>query len=298
MVEFAKAKKEKCNLRAAITGPSGSGKTYSSLRIATGIGGKIAFVDSERGSAKKYADRFSFDVLELEDKSIDGYCAAMHAAEKAGYKILVIDSLTHAWQELLIEVDRIAKTKFHGNSFAAWNEGTPKQRKLIDAILNYDGHIIATMRSKIKYEQTNENGKTKVTKLGLDPEQGKGIEYEFDVLIDIQENHFASISKDRTGKFQDKIYDRITEDFGRELAVWLNDGSAAEQKQTNKIDDQKIIESEKITTEITTRIIDCLQIDDLKKIGAELSDLKGKLTESHIAELRKAYKLREKSIAG
>ena len=65
---FKKATKKNAKLRLALFGVSGSGKSFSALRIATGLAGKngkIAFIDTERGSASKYADRFDFDVCEL-----------------------------------------------------------------------------------------------------------------------------------------------------------------------------------------------------------------------------------------
>ena len=148
-LQFEKATKEKSKLRLALFGPSGAGKTFSALRIATGMGKKIALIDSESGSASKYADRFDFDVLDIGTKTIEVYIEAMKAAEAAGYEILIIDSLSHAWKELLAEVDKLANTRFKGNTFAAWSKGTPKQRTLVDAILSFDGHIIATIRSKL-----------------------------------------------------------------------------------------------------------------------------------------------------
>lgn len=225
MLQFKKAEKSTSLLRCAVFGPPGAGKTYTSLRMATGMGGKIAVIDTERGSASKYADRFDFDVLELPETDINTYVEAMELAAKAGYEILIIDSLSHAWQELLSEIDRLAAAKYRGNTWSAWSEGTPKQKKLVNAILSYPGHIIATMRSKIEYsvEQTNQ-GKTKPIKVGLAPEQGKGIEYEFDLLIEITQDHYCTVSKDRTGKFQDKIYEKPDESFGKELIAWLKEG--------------------------------------------------------------------------
>ena len=125
VMQFTKATKSSVKLRLALFGPSGSGKTYTSLRMATGLGGKIAVIDTERGSASKYADRFTFDVLELPTRTVDTYVEAIAAAETAGYEVLIIDSLSHAWQELLVEIDRLAKAKYRGNSLCAWSEGTP-----------------------------------------------------------------------------------------------------------------------------------------------------------------------------
>lgn len=229
-MQFKKATKEQAKLRLAVFGPSGSGKTFTSLRLATGLGGNIAFIDTERGSASKYADRFAFDVLELPKKDIDTYCQAITAAK--GYGILIIDSLTHAWHELLDEVEKLARSKYRGNTWSAWSEGTPKQRQLVDAILDFEGHVIATMRTKTEWTvTTNDRGKSAPVRVGLAPEQGKGIEYEFDLLMEITPDHIGTFIKDRTGKYQDQTISLPGEELGEELAAWLMDGTAPQKSQ-------------------------------------------------------------------
>lgn len=235
MTMFQKATKAKARLRAAIFGPSGSGKTYTALRIAKGIGGKIAVIDTERMSASKYADRFEFDAADLTDRTPEGYCQAMYAAARAGYGVLVIDSVSHAWQELCAAVEKIAQAKYRGNTWSAWSEGTPQQRMLVDAILDYPGHVICTMRSKTEWQtSTGDNGKSRPVRVGLAPEQGKGIEYEFDLLLEMTTEHVAHVIKDRTGKWQDKIIDKPGEEFGAELAAWLSDGAEAAAAPVSK----------------------------------------------------------------
>lgn len=226
---FKKATKAAAKLRAAIFGPSGAGKTFTSLRVAAGLAGTgtVAVIDTERGSASKYADRFKFDVLELEDQTIGGYCDAIRQAADAGYAVLVIDSLSHGWQTLLEEVEKLAKAKYRGNTWSAWSEGTPLQRKLVQAILGFPGHVIATMRSKTEWTTVDDGrGKKSPQRVGLAPEQGKGVEYEFDLLVEISTEHVANVIKDRTGKFQDKLIDKPGEDFGKQLAAWLAEGVA------------------------------------------------------------------------
>jgi len=226
---FTRAVKSQAKLRAALFGPSGSGKTYSALEIATGIvsviGGKIALIDSERSTASKYADRFVFDQDNLEVKDIDEYVQKIREAADAGYTVLIIDSLSHAWQMLLDSVEKLAQAKYKGNTWSAWSEGTPEQRKLVDAIVSFPGHIIVTMRSKTEWQTTtNDRGRTTPVRVGLAPEQGKGIEYEFDILVEISPDHIANIIKDRSGKFQDKIFEKPGKKFGQELIAWLNEG--------------------------------------------------------------------------
>lgn len=225
-LQFSPATKEKSKLRLAIFGPSGAGKTYTALSLSGGLKGKIALIDTERGSASKYADRFNFDVLELPDRTIDVYVQAIQAAAQAEYGVLIIDSLTHAWKELLDEVEKIARAKYKGNTWSAWSEGTPKQMKLVDAILDYPGHIIVTMRSKTEWSvESTANGKTRPVRVGLAPEQGKGIEYEFDILMELSTDHVASIIKDRTGRFQDKVIEKPDKKLGQEILSWLDEGA-------------------------------------------------------------------------
>lgn len=240
MWSFKKATKEAAKLRLALFGVSGSGKTYTALRIATGLGGKIAVIDTERNSACKYSDRFDFDVCNATKPSIENL--KMFIEEAKNYDILIIDSMTHAWLELLQEVEKIAKTKFGGNTWSAWSEGTPKQMSLINALLDFPGHIIATMRTETNWTTTtNDKGKVVPVRVGEAPKQGKGIEYEFDMLMQISSEHDALVIKDRTGKFQDEVIPMPDENFGKSLGEWLKDGKKEEKKEPETVAECKSI---------------------------------------------------------
>ena len=236
---FVKAERANLYLRCALFGPSGSGKTMTALRIAKGIASKMgvnfAVIDTESRSASKYADRIPFEVDDLDKKTVEHYIASMNEAAKAGYKVLVIDSLSHAWRELTDEVDRIAEKSTSKNTFSPWAKVNPKQKRFIDTILNYPRHVIATMRSKTEWViGKDKDGKFAPEKMGLTPEQGKGIEYEFDLLVEIDQKHQAVVTKDRTGKFQDETIDRPGEDFGIALYDWLNSGIEAKREPVTK----------------------------------------------------------------
>src|ERR1700736_4313176 len=125
--EFHRALKYDAKLRFAVCGPAGSGKTYSLLQLATELGGPIAVVDTERGSASKYADLFEFDVLELDSFDPLSLIEIIDKAAKAGYRVLCIDSLSHFWTGKngeLDKVDRAARDMQTANSFAAWKTVT------------------------------------------------------------------------------------------------------------------------------------------------------------------------------
>jgi hypothetical protein len=263
MSGFKKATKAAAKLRAAFFGPSGAGKTFSALRVAAGLGGPVAVIDTERGSASKYSDRFDFDVMDLDDHSIEGYVSAIEMAADGDYRVLVIDSLSHGWQALTSEVEKLAKAKYRGNTWSAWSEGTPLQRRLVNAILGFPGHIIATMRSKTEWTTVDNNGKKTPQRVGLAPEQGKGIEYEFDLLVEISVEHIAQVIKDRTGKFQDKLIDKPGEQFGRDMAAWLADGHQAPQPEP----------APSLYHEIAVFIAQAANVRTLGKIGNRLDEL-------------------------
>ncbi len=228
-MKFEKAIRMKAKLRLALTGPSGSGKTYGALLIAQGIGGKIAVIDTEKGSASLYAHMAEFDVLELDPPyTPERFVEAVQAAEGAGYNVLIVDSITHEWSGVggcLELVDQIANAKYRGNSWSAWNEITPRHRAFLDALMRSPMHIIATARSKTETAQTEQNGKKKVVKLGMKAEQRDGLEYEFTTVLDIvHEGHFAVASKDRTGLFGGDPQP-ISVETGKTLLDWLESGA-------------------------------------------------------------------------
>jgi hypothetical protein len=233
---FTKAVRKKSKLRLGITGPSGAGKTIGALLIAKGLGGKIALLDTEKGSAQLYADDpkwgVEFDAAELNPPyTPEAFVKMVHEAEQAGYDVLIIDSTTHEWSGVggcLELVDEIARARYKGNSWSAWNDVTPRHRAFIDAILRSSMHIIVTMRSKTETAQVEENGRKKVVKLGMKAEQRDGFEYELTVILDVQhESNYALPSKDRTGLFAGRDPFKISEDTGVMLREWLESGADA-----------------------------------------------------------------------
>lgn len=237
--QLKKATKTQSKLRMAIFGPSGSGKTYSSLAIAKGLGGKIAVIDTERGSASKYADKFDFDVIELETFAPQTYAEAIKFIESQGYDLIIIDSLTHAWSGkggALEQVDNAAKRSGAGNSYTAWRDVTPKHNEMIEAIVGSKCHIIATMRSKTEYvleSYTGKNGQTKQApkKVGLAPIQRDGMEYEFDVVGEMNMENELIVSKSRCDALTGGVFEKPNGKVSDMLKVWLSDGAPMAEKK-------------------------------------------------------------------
>ena len=246
---FKKAERSQVKLKIALTGVSGAGKTFSALRLASGLGEKIAVIDSENGSASLYADKFNFDVVTIEAPfSIEKFIAAIEQAEKLKYDVLIIDSISQVWAGeggLLAEKEKL-DARAGSNSFTNWALISKRHEAFKSAILNSPLHIICTMRSKTDYAiVVNEKGKTEPKKMGLAPIQRDGLEYDFSIVFDIDISHNALASKDRTGLFVTEIPFLITEAVGKKIIDWLN---SVDLKNTNK---EEKVETSTATTAST-----------------------------------------------
>lgn len=231
MSRFQKATRKKAKARVALVGPSGSGKTYTALVLARGLvgpSGTIALIDTERASASKYAGTVTeFDALDLDHHAPQEYVQAIQDAAREGYDVLVIDSLSHAWNGrggALEQVDMAAK-RTQNNSYVAWRDVTPQHNALVDAILTYPGHVIVTMRAKTEYVlETGKNGKQTPRKVGMAPIQRDGMEYEFDVVADMDLDHNMIVSKSRCSALADAVISRPDTGMADTLRTWLSDG--------------------------------------------------------------------------
>lgn len=228
---FRRAEKRGTNLRVCLAGPAGAGKTYTGLAIASGMAQPVAVIDTEHGSSNLYADAFAFDVLTLEKYSPEAFGAAIDAAREAGYKALVIDSFSHAWDGedgMLERVESIASRSKSGNTFQAWGTATPLYRALIEKILKYPGHVIVTLRTKTEYvQEKDDRGRTQIRKVGLQPVARAGIEYEFTLVGDIDLEHRMAVTKSRAAEYADKVLHKPGVEFGRSLVAWANSGGPA-----------------------------------------------------------------------
>lgn len=229
MSMFSPAKKSQSFLRLGMVGPSGSGKTMTALRVANGLadGRPIAVIDTEHGSASLYADcGIAYQTCNLERFDVDSYISALLDAEKNGFAVCVIDSLSHAWAGkggILEFVDQQGKRSGGGN-FAAWRDATPRHNQLIETILAARMHVIATLRSKVEHVIEQVGGRSVVRKVGLQPVQREGLEFEFTICGDITAEHEFMVTKTRARFLKDAVIREAGEDLGRQLLEWLNDG--------------------------------------------------------------------------
>lgn len=234
---FVKASKIKRKLRLALCGPTGAGKTYSALAIASHLGKdgappKIAVFDSEN-SASLYSSIFPFDVDdEQRTYPPQVFTKAIEDAHKAGYDVIILDSLSAAWQGpggILQMVDEATERASRGGRTASafssgWKEVAPFENALIDAIHHTPIHIIACMKSKMEYVmEAGSGGKQAPKKVGMAPIQRAGLEYEFDVIGDLDKQTMV-VSKSRCPALTNAVIKQPGEKFALALLDWLGSG--------------------------------------------------------------------------
>ena len=218
------ANKKKTKIKMALQGPSGSGKTKDALLIAYGLCGKwdkIAVIDTENRSADLYADMGNYFVLPfIAPFSPERYIEAITLCLQAGIEVIIIDSLTHEWENILD-----THSSMVGNSFTNWSKLTPRHNQFVQMMLQSDVHIIGTMRSKQEYVLNEKNGKQVPEKVGMKGIQREGMDYEFTLVLELDIALHAKATKDRTQLFFGKPEFIPSIEVGKKIIEWCNTGA-------------------------------------------------------------------------
>lgn len=253
--QFRRAVREGVPLLIGLAGGTGSGKTYSAMLLARGLSGDkpFAVIDTEAGRAKHYADQFSFDHGDLGPPFRPAhYMDAIAAADKAGYPVIVVDSMSHEyngdggildWHEE--ELTRMAPgedwKRREAMTFAAWVKPKAEHKRLVSKLLQIRAHLILCFRAEEKIEIVKRDGKTEVIPKthgagfkGWIPVTEKNLPYELTTSllltadapgipkpIKLQEQHRAFFPLDKP----------ISEQAGKSLAEWSRGGTAPEPRQ-------------------------------------------------------------------
>lgn len=254
---FKPATREASHARIALSGPSGAGKTYTALALGTALADRVAVIDTERGSASKYVglNGWAFDTVQPDSFSPRSLVDLLGMAAGAEYGCVVVDSLSHYWMGVDGMLEQADRHAVRGNTFAGWKEVRPDERRMIDALVSYPGHVIVTMRSKTEYViEENEKGKKQPRKVGMKPEQREGIEYEFDVVGDLDHDNTLTVVKSRIHTLTKAVVPLPGEELANQIQEWLSDG-------------------EKVPTvaEYRKRALAMDSVDDLKELFDEAS---------------------------
>src|SRR5665647_3919608 len=217
------AHRKRAKIKLGLQGPSGSGKTYSALLVAYGLcidWNKVAIIDTENHSGELYSHLGEYNVLNLESPfTPEKYIEAISICESAGMEVIIIDSTTHEWENLLDY-----HSSLQGNSFTNWGKITPRHNDFVQKILQSPCHIITTMRTKQDYVLSEKNGKMVPEKVGLKSVQRDGFEYDLTLVFDLDMKNHATASKDRTGLFFGKPEQKLKIEIGKMIQAWCSSG--------------------------------------------------------------------------
>lgn len=232
------ASRAQLKARVAIDGPTGSGKTFTALEWANVLqgDGRTVVIDTERGSASWYCDRWDYDVVDWAPPYDPGELAAALTEAARSYSVIIIDSFSHFWEGEggTLDIADAAGQRSGGNSFAGWKIATPALRHLVDEIVGADAHVIATMRSKMEYVlEEDHRGKKVPKKLGLAPVMRAGVEYEFTLIADMDLEHRLVVSKSRCSALADQVFQPgRTAEAAATFLGWLEDGEPPADQAT------------------------------------------------------------------
>lgn len=198
-IKFEIAEREGARIVIGLGGISGSGKTRTAIELAHGIvkgdTSKIGFICTENrrgrlfayvlkdqhGNVKKF---FIYDFYApfSPQRCID----VIEAAAKAGFEVLIFDSISHEW-EGTGGCEEIANPPGAKLKVPKWNEAKAEHKRFMNALLSSPMHIIACMRAreKTKLVKVQRDGRT-VTEFepqGIQPICEKNFPFELTVSI-------------------------------------------------------------------------------------------------------------------
>ena len=227
-MQITTSNRSQSKIKLGIQGPSGSGKTYSALQIAKGLAeewSQIVVIDTEHHAANLYAHFGDYQVLPLAAPfTPERYMEAISLCEASGFKVIILDSISHEWNGSggILEIHG----KMLGNSFTNWAKVSPRHNSFIERILQANCHVICTIRSKQAYVLNLVGGKHVPEKVGLKGITREGFDYELTTLFELDMEHKARVTKDRTGLFLQPSEYTLSPRTGQRIKAWC------EQTQT------------------------------------------------------------------
>jgi len=276
-MKIERASRKQAKVKISLAGSSGSGKSFSAIQLAYGLCNdynKICIIDTENYSASLYSHLGGFNVINITPPfHPNKYIEAIQLSEQSGMEVIIIDNASHAWSGkggCLDLHDREVSKMRVPNSFTAWAAVTPLYQNLIDSVVNSSCHIISTLRSKTEYMISERNGKSVPQKIGTSPMMRDGYDFEQTLAFDLDQNHKAFCTKDRTSLFADRDPFIISTETGKMILDWCNSGEIV------KVD------------EVSVRINEC-------KTVAELFQLYN-LFPQYRAVLRSEYEAKKREI--
>lgn len=290
-----KAKREKLKAMVNFSGASGSGKTFSALLFAKGLmdaempeatedekWAAITVIDTEHGRSLIYteAEKHGYQFGEFgyipfdKPHTPERYVQAIQAAKDGETKVIIIDSMSHAWKEML-QMQQDA-----GGRYQDWKIIRPKEAKVWEEIFEQNQyHVLTTMRAKQSYElEKNDMDKLEVRKMGLQAVQNNELEFEYILSFMLNEKHLARATKDNTPFFEELGEFKITPEHGRLISDWLDKGVDVQAERKRKQED--LINQLRVLTEENDEVTKVISQLEMKAKDTPFTDWDLKLLEA------------------
>lgn len=233
---FKKAQRGPKKSRLFLYAGSGHGKTYTSLVAGTAarevFGENLVLLGSENNSATLYAEEFDFDYAPLDHAdfltrgvakfSPENYIKAMDAASEAGYGIIIVDGVSPMWSWLVDQSQVLGRSKFGGNSWAAWSDLRPRVDAFVEAVIASPSHLILTARAKQLWDDGEKKGQK--IRVGEAPRMSDEFIYEVDVAIQMFPGAVAVVDKTRANEVMPPDLNKTKPgvDFFRPFYEWIS----------------------------------------------------------------------------
>lgn len=189
---FSPIENTKPFLKANFYGFAGTGKTYTAAQIAVGLHKKIKsekpiiIFDTERAAKflKSLFKENKIEALVRESRSLADLKETMRRMREGAGDILIIDSITHVWEEYLQSYSRkVGRTRIQ---FQDWAIIKPTWKaEFSDPFVNDPYHIIMTGRAGYEYESeiNEETQRREIYKSGVKQKVEGETAYEPDLLV-------------------------------------------------------------------------------------------------------------------
>lgn len=240
-MQIKKATRQGAKLVIGMVGESGSGKTYSSMLVAKGLAkmdmSKVCVIDTENRRAELYSDDAEvggFNVIQLDAPfSPLRYTEAIKTAENAGMDVIVIDSISHEWNNVggILQMVEESKCK---SDFAKWNTPKKKHNDFFNSLLQSKCHIVCCFRAKEKYKQARDsNGKMEVVSSGIQPIQSAEMIFDMTLsfLLENQRANHIKVPSQLCEIFPEGC--KIKSEMGLALCEWVEGGEAVNHHLEN-----------------------------------------------------------------
>jgi hypothetical protein len=218
-------------LKMAFEGFAGDGKTFTAAKVAIGLHKlikstkPIALFDTEKAFkalTKLFQDNGIQAVVSDEQRSLAALNQAIQWCEQGNAEILIVDSITHVWEEFLraYQADR-RTTRLE---FQDWAVVKPRwKNEFSTPFVNAKVHIIFTGRAGFEYtDEKDERGKRQIVKSGIKMKAETETAFEPDLLVLMEKkmdllgerktiSRSATVIKDRTDQIDGLVF--VNPDF-------------------------------------------------------------------------------------